>query len=323
MSSDYNKNQTTPMEFILLGFINIKQEKNFLFLLFLTMYIICFLGNALIITVAVVNPSLHTPMYFFLANLSFIDICYISVTVPKMLADVWAKTPSISFIECAVQMFFLIMLAGTEGFLLASMALDRYFAICRPLVYTRLMTIWLCFQLSAMSWMCGFLNSSLHTVLTFRLSFCQSNQISHFFCDIPPLLSISCSDTSVNETALFTVGVFVGFSPFLFTLVSYIFILHAVLSSRQKGQRQKAISTCVSHLTVVIMFFCSGIFTYFRPTSSYSLEKDQLAGVLYNILTPTLNPLIYSLRNKEVKLAMKKLLMREHPPLKCRVFYDT
>ncbi|XP_048372508.1 olfactory receptor 5V1-like [Sphaerodactylus townsendi] len=308
MSSNY-KNQTTPMEFILLGFINIKQEKNFLFFLFLTMYVICFLGNAVIITVAVLSPSLHTPMYFFLTNLSFIDICYISVTVPKMLVDVWATPPSISFMECAVQMCCLLTLAGTEGFLLASMALDRYFAICRPLIYTRLMNTWLCIQLSAMSWMCGFLNASLHTVLTFHLSFCQSNQINHFFCDIPPLLSISCSDTSANEVALFTTGVFVGFSPFLFTLVSYIFILHVVLSSRQKGQRQKAISTCASHLTVVIMFFCTGIFTYARPTSSYSLEKDQLAGVLYNILTPTLNPLIYSLRNKEVKLAMKKLFL--------------
>ncbi|XP_054849871.1 olfactory receptor 5V1-like [Eublepharis macularius] len=322
MSLDYNENQTTPMEFVLLGFINIKQEKNLLFILFLTMYFICFLGNALIIIVAVFSPSLHTPMYFFLGNLSFIDICYISVTVPKMLADVWAKSPSISFMECAVQMYVLLTLAGTEGFLLASMALDRYFAICRPLVYTRLMNIWICLQLSAMSWTCGFLNASLHTVLTFRLSFCRSNRISHFFCDIPPLLSISCSDTSTNETALFSAGVFVGFSPFLFTLVSYIFILRAIVSSQQKGQYHKAISTCASHLTVVIMFFGSGIFTYVRPTSSYSLEKDQLAGVVYNILTPTLNPLIYSLRNKEVKQAMRKLLMREHSLLERRVFHN-
>ncbi|XP_062992689.1 olfactory receptor 5V1-like [Elgaria multicarinata webbii] len=318
MSSPYPENQTSIREFILLGFVNMTQGKTFLIVLFLSMYTICFLGNSLIITVAVLNPSLHTPMYFFLGNLSFLDICYISVTVPKMLADLWVQSPGISFMGCAAQMYFLISLAGAEGFLLASMALDRYFAICRLLVYARLMNKWTCFQLAAISWICGFLNSSLHTALTFRLSFCISNGISHFFCDIPPLLSISCSDTTINEVALFTVGVLVGFSPFLFTLVSYSLILHAVLSNQQKGQRHKAISTCVSHVTVVIMFYGSGIFTYFRPTSSYSLEKDQLVGVLYNVITPTLNPIIYSLRNKDVKMAMWKLIMKEHSLLQCR-----
>ncbi|XP_062992690.1 olfactory receptor 5V1-like [Elgaria multicarinata webbii] len=302
------ENQTSVMEFILLGFKNIKQGKSFLTILFLSMYTICFVGNSLIITVAVLNPSLHTPMYFFLGNLSFLDICYISVTVPKMLEDFWVQYPSISLMGCAAQLYFLVALVGTEGFLLASMALDRYFAICCPLVYTRLMNKWTCLLLTAISWASGFLNASLHTTLTFRLSFCQSNGISHFFCDIPPLLSISCSDTSINEVALFTVGVFIGLSPFFFTLVSYSFILHAILSNREKGRHHKAISTCASHLTVVVLFYGSGIFTYFRPTSSYSLERDQLVGVLYNILTPTLNPIIYSLRNKEVKLAMKKLM---------------
>ncbi|XP_053218625.1 olfactory receptor 5V1-like [Podarcis raffonei] len=310
MRSTSSENETCILEFILLGFVNITQGKTFLAILFLTMYTVCFLGNSLILTMTVLSRSLHTPMYFFLGNLSFLDICYISVTVPKMLADLWAESPVISFMGCAAQLFFLVALVGTEGFLLASMALDRYFAICHPLGYTKLMNKYICLQLAAISWTCGFLNASLHTTLTFRLSFCQSNGISHFFCDIPPLLSISCSDTSVNEATLLTVGVFVGLSPFFFTLVSYTFILHAILSSRQKGQRHKAISTCASHLTVVILFYGSSIFTYVRPTSSYSLERDQLVGVLYSLLTPTLNPIIYSLRNKEVKLAMRKFLLR-------------
>lgn len=303
-----SENHTSVTEFNLLGFVNIKQGKSYLITLFLTLYITCFLGNSLIITVAMLNPSLHNPMYFFLSNLSFLDICYLSVTVPKMLADLWSETPCISLMGCIAQLYFLLALEGTEGFLLASMALDRYFAICRPLVYSTLMNIRTCTQLAAISWACGLLNAFLHTMLTSYLSFCGTNKISHFFCDIPPLLSIACSDTSANEAALFTMGVFVGFSPFLFTLVSYAFILRAILSSRKNGQCHKAISTCSSHLTVVILFYGSCIFNYFRPTSSYSLERDQLVGVLYNILTPTLNPLIYSLRNKEVKAAMRKLI---------------
>ncbi|XP_077169480.1 olfactory receptor 5V1-like [Paroedura picta] len=302
------ENQTSFTEFILLGFTNIKQGKTFLFAFFFTLYTICFIGNSFIIAVVLLNQTLHTPMYFFLGNLSFLDICYISVTVPKMLADLWTESPSISFLGCAAQLYFLVTLVGSEGFLLASMALDRYVAICRPLTYTSLMNKWICLQLAMISWTLGFFNASLHTALTFHLVFCQTNRINHFFCDIPPLLSISCSNTSVNEIALLTVGVFVGLSPFLFTLISYAFILHAILNNQQKKQSHKAISTCVSHLTVVILFYGSSIFTYVRPTSSYSLERDQLVGVLYSILTPTLNPLIYSLRNKEVKLAMRKLI---------------
>ncbi|XP_066485851.1 olfactory receptor 5V1-like [Tiliqua scincoides] len=309
MSALYSGNQTSAMEFLLLGFHKIKQGKSFFLIFFLTVYTMCFLGNSLILTVAMLNQSLHTPMYFFLSNLSFLDICYLSVTVPKMAADILqVQPPSISFTGCAAQMYFLISLAGAEGFLLASMALDRYIAICRPLIYSMLMNKWTCLQLASVSWTCGFLNASLHTPLTFRLSFCRSNRINHFYCDMPPLLSITCSDISINQAVIYTTGIFVGFSPFLFILASYTFILHAILSNRQTGQHHKAISTCASHLTVVVLFYCSGLFTYFRPTSSYSLEKDQLVGVLYNTLTPTLNPLIYSLRNKEVKMAMRKLI---------------
>ncbi|XP_044305873.1 olfactory receptor 5V1-like [Varanus komodoensis] len=308
MNFSSSENQTSVMEFIFLGFRNIKEGRSVLTILFLTMYVICFLGNSLIITVSVLNQSLHTPMYFFLRNLSFLDISYISVTVPKMLADLWIPCPGISFMGCAAQLYFLVALVGTEGFLLASMALDRYFAISRPLVYGRLMNEWTCLLLAATSWTCGFLNASLHTALTFQLSFCRSHGINHFFCDIPPLLSISCSDTTRNEIALFILGVFVGLIPFFFILISYAFILHAIVSNWEKGQQHRGFSTCASHLTVVILFYGSAAFTYFRPTSSYSLEKDQLVGILYNILTPTLNPIIYSLRNKEVKMAVKKLI---------------
>uniref|UniRef100_A0A8C5RGN9 Olfactory receptor n=1 Tax=Laticauda laticaudata TaxID=8630 RepID=A0A8C5RGN9_LATLA len=302
------RNQTSVTEFILLGFLNITHGRNFFAILFLTMYIICISGNSFIITVTMLNRSLHTPMYFFLGNLSFLDICYISVTVPKMLASLWLQCPIISLVDCIAQLYFLVALMGTEGFLLAFMALDRYFAICRPLVYSRLMTKYTCLQLATISWVCGFLNSSLHTTLTFHLSFCQSNRINHFFCDIPPLLSISCSDILFNKVAIFTTGIFIGLSPFFFTLVSYTFILHAIMSNDHKVEHHKAISTCASHILVVILFYGSAIFTYFNPTSTHSFEKYQLVGVLYNILTPTLNPIIYSLRNKEVKLALKKLV---------------
>ncbi|XP_070586659.1 olfactory receptor 5V1-like [Erythrolamprus reginae] len=299
-------NQTSVKEFILLGFLNITHGRNFLAILFLTIYVICISGNSFIITVTMLNRSLHTPMYFFLGNLSFLDICYSSVTVPKMIVSLWLQCPIISLADCIAQLYFLVALMGTEGFLLAFMALDRYFAICHPLIYTRLMTKYTCLQLATISWVCGFLNSSLHTTLTFRLSFCQSNRISHFFCDIPPLLSISCSDILFNKVAIFTIGIFIGLSHFFFTLVSYAFILHAIMSNDHKGQHHKAISTCASHILVVILFYGSAIFTYFKPTSTHSFEKYQLVGVLYNVLTPTLNPIIYSLRNKEVKVALKK-----------------
>ncbi|XP_077169481.1 olfactory receptor 5V1-like [Paroedura picta] len=307
MNTSYSENQTTVKEFILLGFVYIKQGKSFLFILLLTMYTICLLGNSLIIAVVLLNQTLHTPMYFFLGNLSFLDVCYISVTVPKMLADICAESPTISIMGCVAQMHFLVTLETTEAFLLVSMALDRYFAICRPLRYTRLMSKWTCLQMAGASWICGFIHASLHTTLAFHLSYCQPNGISHFFCDIPPLLSISCSDTSVNQTAVLITGVFVGICPFFLILLSYVFILHAILTNQQRKQSHKAVSTCVSHLTVVILYYGSGIFTYLRPSTSYS-ERDELVGVLYNILTPTLNPLIYSLRNKEVKLAMRRLM---------------
>uniref|UniRef100_A0A8D2IUR7 Olfactory receptor n=1 Tax=Varanus komodoensis TaxID=61221 RepID=A0A8D2IUR7_VARKO len=311
MGDSWMENLTVVTEFTLEGLSNNPQLHNLLFVVFLIIYFITLVANMTIILVTGADPHLHTPMYFFLSHLSFVDICYSSVTVPKMLENLVAKktiSASISFMGCAAQLYFLVALVGTEGFLLASMALDRYFAISRPLVYGRLMNEWTCLLLAATSWTCGFLNASLHTALTFQLSFCRSHGINHFFCDIPPLLSISCSDTTRNEIALFILGVFVGLIPFFFILISYAFILHAIVSNWEKGQQHRGFSTCASHLTVVILFYGSAAFTYFRPTSSYSLEKDQLVGILYNILTPTLNPIIYSLRNKEVKMAVKKLI---------------
>ncbi|XP_006878073.1 PREDICTED: olfactory receptor 5V1-like [Chrysochloris asiatica] len=299
------KNQTALSEFIILGFSNLNELQFLIFTIFFLTYICTLGGNMFIILVTVVDPHLHTPMYYFLGNLAFLDICYTTTNVPQMMVHLLSQKKSISYGGCVLQLFAFILFVGSECFLLAAMAYDRYIAICKPLRYPVIMNKALSSQLAALSWTGGFLNSVVHTVLTFRLPFCGNNQINYFFCDIPPLLMLSCGDTSINELALLSTAVFIGWTPFLCILLSYLYIISTILKIRSSEGRRKAFSTCTSHLVIVLLYYGSTIFTYARPISSYSLEKDRLISVLYSIVTPMLNPIIYTLRNKDIKEAVK------------------
>ncbi|XP_004582175.2 olfactory receptor 5V1-like [Ochotona princeps] len=300
-------NQTYVTEFIFLAFSNHPHLQGLFFLVFLVIYLATLLGNLLIITATRVNPALHTPMYYFLSNLSFLDICYTSTTMPVMLVNFFRDKKTISYKGCISQLFFFVTCAGTECVLLAAMAYDRYVAICHPLQYPVLMSAKVCVSLVTASWLCGLVNSVTHTVLTAMLTLCGPNHISHFLCDIPLLLKLSCSDTSVNESVLHVASATIGLSPCLFTAVSYICIISAILRIASAQGRSKAFSTCASHLTVVVVFFGTANFNYDRPSEGYSLDMDILVSVLFCIVPPMLNPIIYSLRNKEVKSALKKL----------------
>ncbi|XP_043855433.1 olfactory receptor 5V1-like [Dromiciops gliroides] len=300
-------NQTVVTELIFLGFSNHPELQGLFFLIFLVIYLVTLLGNLLILTAIRINPVLHTPMYYFLSNLSFLDICYTSTTVPIMLENFFREKKTITYEGCLCQLFFLVTFAGSECVLLAAMAYDRFIAICHPLRYPVLMSKRVCAYLAAGSWLCGLVNSLTHTGLTASLTLCGPNQINHFLCDIPLLLKLSCSDTSANEFMLYVSSATIGLSPCLFTAVSYVLIISAILKIQSAQGRGKAFSTCASHLTVVVIYYGTGNFNYDRPSSGYSLDGDILVSVLFCIVTPMLNPIIYSLRNKEVKSALKKL----------------
>ncbi|XP_058410940.1 olfactory receptor 5V1-like [Diceros bicornis minor] len=299
------ENQTALFEFIILGFSSLNELQFLLFTIFLVTYICTLSANTFIILVSMTDPHLHTPMYFFLENLAFLDICYTTTNVPQMMVHLLSEKKSISYLGCMAQLFAFIFFVGSESLLLAAMAYDRYIAICKPLSYSVIMNKALYGQLAASCWTGGFLNSVVHTILTFHLPFCGNNQINYFFCDIPPLLILSCGDTSVNELALLSIGVFIGWTPFLCIILSYLYIVSTILRISSSEGRQKAFSTCASHLIIVLLYYGSSIFTYVRPISTYSLEKDRLISVLYSVVTPMLNPIIYSLRNRDIKEAVK------------------
>ncbi|MBZ3875394.1 Olfactory receptor 5V1 [Sciurus carolinensis] len=307
MTSFEMNNQTFVNEFIFLGFSNHSNLQGLFFLIFLVIYLTTLLGNILIIIATRVSPALHTPMYFFLSNLSFLDICYTSTTIPVLLVNFFREKKTISYDGCLSQIFFFVTSAGTEGVLLAAMAYDRYVAICRPLQYPVLMSMKVSVCLVAGSWLCGLVNSATHTVLATMLTLCGPNQISHFLCDIPLLLKLSCSDTSVNESVLHVASATIGLSPCLFTAGSYTLIISAILRIPSAQGKRKAFSTCASHLTVVVVFYGTANFNYDRPREGYSLDMDILVSVLFCVVTPMLNPIIYSLRNKDVKGALWKL----------------
>ncbi|XP_001496156.4 olfactory receptor 5V1 [Equus caballus] len=300
-------NQTEVTEFIFLGFSNHPKLQGLLFLIFLVIYPTTLLGNTLIIMATRIGPALHTPMYYFLSNLSFLDVCYTSTTIPVLLMNFFLEKKTISYEGCLSQIFFLVTCAGTEGVLLAAMAYDRYLAICHPCQYSVLMSVKVCAFLVTGSWLCGLVNSVTHTVLAATLTLCGPNQISHFLCDIPLLLKLSCSDTSLNESVLHVASATIGLSPCLFTAVSYILIISTILRIPSAQGRSKAFSTCASHLTVVVVFYGMANFNYDRPREGYNLDVDILVSVLFCFMTPMLNPIIYSLRNKEVKGALRKL----------------
>ncbi|XP_040853527.1 olfactory receptor 1F1-like [Ochotona curzoniae] len=303
-------NQSSVSQFLLLGLSRHPQQQQLLFVLFLSMYLATVLGNLLILLAISTDTRLHTPMYFFLSNLSFVDVCFSSTTVPKMLANHVLGTQAISFSGCLTQMYFLFDLTDMDNFLLAVMAYDRFVAVCHPLHYTTKMTHQLCVLMVAGSWFVANLNSLLHTLLMARLSFCGDNAIPHFFCDVTPLLKLSCSDTHLNEVMILTEGALVMIAPFVCILVSYVFIAGAVLRVPSVGGRWKAFSTCSSHLAVVSLFYGTIIAVYFNPSSSHSAERDTAATVLYTVVTPLLNPFIYSLRNRDLKGALRRVVGR-------------
>ncbi|XP_043313197.1 olfactory receptor-like protein OLF2 [Cervus canadensis] len=302
------ENCTVFTDFIFLGLSSRQDVQQGLFLLFLLVYGVTVVANVGMILLIKVDPRLHTPMYYFLSNLSFCDICYSSTISPKMLADFLSEQKRIPYDVCAIQMYFFGAFADVECLMLAVMAYDRYIAICNPLLYTIAMSRGICTQLVVIAYIVGLVDSAVHTFCTFRLSFCKSNIINHFFCDIPPLLALSSSDTSINEIVMFTfIGCVVGTS-IITVLLSYSYIITTILRMNSTEGRHKAFSTCASHLTAVAIFHGTLLFMYFRPSSSYSMDTDKTASVFYTVVIPMLNPLIYSLRNKDVKGALKKAI---------------
>ncbi|NXG69318.1 O1052 protein, partial [Baryphthengus martii] len=300
-------NDTTVTQFILLGLAREPQLQIPLFILFLLIYLITLTGNLGLITVIRTNPRLQTPMYFFLSNLSVVDLCYSSVFSPKLLLGFWEEKKTISYSSCFAQHFFFLLFVTTEVFLLAAMAYDRYVAICNPLLYTLSMPKRVCVQLVAGSYMGGLLNSLIQTCCLLPLPFCGPNVIDHFFCDTNPLLNLACSDDRLNELLLATFNGTISMSALLLIVVSYTYILFAILRISSTMGRHKAFSTCASHLLAVTFFYVPAGLSHLQPGSKYSLETEKVTAVFYTLLVPMLNPLIYSLRNTEVQEALWKV----------------
>ncbi|XP_067391399.1 olfactory receptor 10A7-like [Emydura macquarii macquarii] len=302
-------NLTVVTEFILLGLPNHHELEVPLFFIYMLIYAITLIGNSLLIIITM-DPALHTPMYFFLRVLSFLDLCYTSVTVPKMLVNFLSEDKSISYLGCIAQMYFLLFLGASECFLLAAMAYDRYVAICNPMRYMVIMNRRVCLSLAVLSWLGGIVLSLVQTTWVFTLPFCGSNQINYFFCDIPPLIKLSCIDTSLYEMQLFAATVMVIFTPFTLILVSYIFIISTILKMTTAEGRHKTFSTCSSHLIVVTLYYGSSSLIYLRPNSINLPDSNKMLSLIYTTITPTLNPFIYSLRNKEVKEAARRFISK-------------
>ncbi|XP_032653259.1 olfactory receptor 5G9-like [Chelonoidis abingdonii] len=302
------ENQTTVTEFILRKLSSDPQMQIFLFSMFLVIYLITLGGNIVIMVVIRADSHLNTPMYFFLFHLSFVDICYSSVTVPNMLMNFLVEHKTIPVNGCIVQTFFILFSIGAEIFILSAMAYDCYAAICDPLRYMERMSKGICVQLVSGAWTIGFFHALLNTVFTSKLSFCGPNKINHFSCELPPLLQRSCIDTLTNQVVLLTSVVIFGSSSFLLTLISYIYIISTILRIRSAEGRHKAFSTCNSHLIVVGLLYLTGFLQYTKPSSVSSVVLDEIFSIQYSILTPMLNPIIYSLKNKEVKIVLGKML---------------
>ncbi|XP_074130003.1 olfactory receptor 4A47-like [Sminthopsis crassicaudata] len=297
-----NRNNVT--EFVLLGLSQNPEVQKILFFIFLIIYILTMVGNSLIVMTVLGSKNLNSPMYFFLASLSFIDAIYSSVIVPKMTLDMLKEKATISFQACMVQLFLEHFFGGTEVFLLIFMAYDRYVAICKPLYYLVIMRWHICVLLVVVSWFGGFMHSIFHLIFIVKLTFCGPNVMDHFFCDMYPLLELSCTDTYIIGISVVANGGAICTTVFLLLIISYGVILHSLTAKSLEG-RQKALSTCISHITVVVCFFVPCIFMYVRPVYTFPIDKS--LAVFYTVITPMLNPLIYSLRNTEMKNAMRKL----------------
>ncbi|XP_004585371.2 olfactory receptor 8U3 [Ochotona princeps] len=309
-------NITYVTEFILKGITDRPELQVPCFLVFLVIYLVTVLGNFGLIALIRIDARLHTPMYYFLSHLAFVDLCYSSTITPKMMVNFVVERNTIPFLACAAQLGCFLTFMITECFLLASMAYDRYVAICNPLHYSTLMSKRVCIWLVVVPYTYSFLVALFHTIITFRLTYCGPNVINHFYCDDLPLLALSCSDTHLKEILIFAFAGFDMICSSSIVLTSYIFIIAAILKIRSTQGQRRAISTCGSHMMAVTIFYGTLIFMYLQPKSNHSLDTDKMASVFYTVVIPMLNPLIYSLRNKEVKDASRKALGKGYETLK-------
>ncbi|XP_027697041.1 olfactory receptor-like protein OLF3 [Vombatus ursinus] len=301
-------NQTWVSSFILLGLSSDWRTQVSLFVLFLAMYLVTVLGNILIIVLICLDSHLHTPMYFFLTNLSLVDVSYATTIVPQLLVNFLEEKKLIPYLSCAAQLFFSLGLGGIEFVLLATMAYDRFVAVCNPLRYSAIMHGGLCVRLVAASWIGGFLNSLMQTAITFQLPMCTNQVIDHISCELLAVVRLACVDTSSNEVTIMASSIILLMTPFLLVLLSYIRIISTILKIQSTQGRKKAFQTCASHLTVVALCYGMAIFTYIQPHSTPNILQEKMISLFYALLTPMLNPVIYSVRNKEVKGAWQKLL---------------
>ncbi|XP_039353461.1 olfactory receptor 5V1-like [Mauremys reevesii] len=304
------RNQTPIVEFILLGFGNDPELQPLLFLLFLLIYIVTVTGNILFVVLVVTNQHLHIPMYFLLGHLSCLEICYTSAILPRLLASLLTGDRTISVKGCIVQLYSFGILSNTENLLLTAMSYDRYLAICNPLRYDALMNGAVCWQLVAGSWISSFLLCTIVNIFFFQLTFCDSKEIDHFFCDFSPVIKLSCVDTQTLELLTFIISVIGTFVPFLLILISYICIVTTILRIPSSIGRQKAFSTCSSHLIVLAVLYVTVLTVYVVPTANVPKVLHKIFSVFYTVLTPMINPVIYSLRNKEVNESLRKSILK-------------
>nr|XP_008540453.1 PREDICTED: olfactory receptor 2H1-like [Equus przewalskii] len=307
-------NQSSPVDFLLLGFSEYPGLERTLFIIVFTSYLLTLMGNTLIILLSVLDPRLHSPMYFFLSNLSFLDLCFTTTFVPQMLLNLWDPKKTISFLGCSVQLFTFLFLGTTECILLTVMAFDRYVAVCQPLHYPVIIHSRLCWQLASVAWVMGLVQSVVQTPPTLRLPFCPHRKIDDFLCEVPSLIRLSCGDTTFNEIQLAVSSVILVVVPLSLVLVSYCAIARAVLRINSAKGRKKTFGTCSSHLMVVTIFYSSVIAVYLQPKNRYAQKIGKFFGLFYAVGTPSLNPLIYTLRNKEVKRAFRRLLGKDEDP---------
>ncbi|KAM6224078.1 olfactory receptor 2G2-like [Rhynchocyon petersi] len=303
-------NESNLAGFILLGFSDHPQLQKILFVVILIFYLLTIFGNTAIIVVSHLESKLHTPMYFFLSHLSFLDLCFTSSIIPQLLVNLCFPRKIITFGGCVVQLYVSLALGSTECVLLAVMSYDRYVAVCRPLHYTVLMHSCLCRTLASMAWLSGIATTLIQSTLTLQLPLCGNHRVDHFFCEVPVLISLACVDTTFNEAELFVASILFLIVPVSFILVSYGYIAQAVLRIKSATGRQKAFGTCSSHLMVVIIFYGTIIFMYLQPSKSRSKDQGKFVSLFYTVVTPMLNPLIYTLRNKDFKAALKKVLKK-------------
>ncbi|XP_006165486.2 olfactory receptor 7A17-like [Tupaia chinensis] len=305
------ENDTRISEFLLLGLSEEPELQPLLFGLFLSMYLITVIGNLLIILATISDSHLHTPMYFFLSNLSFADICFTSTTVPKMLVNIQTQSQVITYAGCITQMFFFMLFASLDDFLLTVMAYDRFIAICHPLHYTIIMNPWLCVLLALLSWIMSVLISLIHSLMALRLSFCTPLEIPHFFCELNQVIHLACSDTFLNDMVIYSASVLLAGGPLAGILYSYYKIVSSIHAISSAQGKYKAFSTCASHLSVVSLFYFTMMSVYLSSATTQTSHSSATASVMYTVVTPMLNPFIYSLRNEDIKRALRCFFWRE------------